>query len=109
MDRVTILRFEKLNYFRSLPSCAWLSAHRASIRGLFGRLLATSGACCQSSFPATIEAVSPRGAFHDSGSSSTNSCGGSTFPPSPFRKFHAKRSEERRVGKECTHRARQWQ
>ena len=85
-----MLRFEKLKYFRSLPSCAWQSAHRASIRGLFGRLLATSGACCQSSFPATIEAVSPRGAFHDSGSSSTNSCGGSTFPPSPFRKFHAK-------------------
>src|SRR2546429_5193977 len=72
MDRVTMLRFEKLKYFRSLPSCAWQSAHRASIRGLFGRLLATSGACCQSSFPATIEAVSPRGAFHDSGSSSTN-------------------------------------
>src|SRR5437016_14369914 len=60
MDRVTMLRFEKLKYFRSLPSCAWQSAHRASIRGLFGRLLATSGACCQSSFPATIEAVSPQ-------------------------------------------------
>src|SRR5437899_4967800 len=60
MDRVTMLRFEKLKYFRSLPSCAWQSAHRASIRGLFGRLLATSGACCQSSFPATIDRKSTR-------------------------------------------------
>src|SRR5579864_985024 len=57
--------------------------------GLFGRLLATSEAVCQSSRPAWIEAASGNGGVQASGASSTKSTAGRIFRPESVRKFKA--------------------